>query len=129
EGWEGQRVARRVERLLLGPEQGSRPARQRPLVAKATAGLLLWEDAEAGAAQVGQFVGRLPVGRDQQSADEVRPLVGLLFLAGGRVKTAPEGTGGPLVAAAEQRPAQAALVVLGAGQGQRQQHDIVLVRQ
>ena len=51
------------------------------------------------------------------------------FLAGGGEKALPEGAFRPLFAAAEQRPADAALVVLGARQGQRRQDDEALVGQ
>ena len=72
--------------------------------------------------QIGQLFQRLAVRRGQQPADEIeRPLPGPLG-AGRRIEAAPKALGGPLFAGTEQRPTDAAFVVLGARQGQRRQH-------
>ena len=46
-----------------------------------------------------------------------------------REKAFPKGFPRPLLTAAEKRPAKSSLIVLRAREGQRQQHDIALVRQ
>src|SRR5205823_404005 len=65
----------------------------------------------------------------QQAADEIDARLLRRLLAGGRAEALPEAALRPLLAGAEQRPPDAALVVLGAREGQRTQEDETLVGQ
>lgn len=65
----------------------------------------------------------------QKPPDEHDPLLFGNFHAGPGIETPPECPSRPLLAAAEESPPDAALVVLGPRQGQRRQGDIALMLQ
>ena len=124
----GQQVLDPSDRFAAPPQIRRGPTRQGLFPSPLRAGLLLGgQDPKSHAAQIAQSLGRLAIGLTQQAADEVQRVVGRPLAPRGRVEAAPEGPLRPLFAAPEERPANPALVILGARQGQRQQDDVAFV--
>src|SRR6516164_3959786 len=81
------------------------------------------QDAETGLAQIRQSLARFVISLGQQIAKEVKGRFYRKLLAGSGEKTLPERAGRALFAVAEEGPAHVGLVVLGLGQGKREQQD------
>src|SRR5437899_8840845 len=107
--------------IRLGPRRKwvLAPVRKRDLVT-------LRQNAEAGSAEIA--IGRLAVSRVQQSAEKAERFFLRAFAARRREEPAPKRPRRSLLAAAEQRPAQPAFVVLCPGKSERHQQDVPLVR-
>ena len=118
---EREQIFHATELLPRLPQQRLRPFRQRfhfPMRQQRFA--VVGHDAKAGPFEIGEILRRLPISGGQQAADEIPRSFDGPFDARLGVKPSPKRLGRPLLARAEQRPAHAALVVLGARQGQRE---------
>ncbi len=125
EGPEGQQKLDALDAAAAVPEQFLAPGRE-ALHRPEAEGLLfpVRQDAQAGARGVGGGVGGDAVNLGEQAPEQGQPLFGRSL-----GQTFPEGPGRALLAGPEQGPADAALVVLGAAQGEGEEEDVPFVRQ
>src|SRR5262249_51074490 len=86
------------------------------------------EDAQAGSAQAVRVLDLFTVDRLQQPAEKADAEFRRRLDPRGRKETLPEGLARPLLAVAEEGPTNAALVILGARERQRQQENTAIMR-
>src|SRR5262249_17569256 len=98
--------------LVLTKQERPCPGRQFALAPEGVIRPVFREDSEAGPAQSVGVRGAFAVGRMQQPAEEANAEFRGRLDTRGREETLPERLAGPLLAVAEERPANAALVVL-----------------
>src|SRR5262249_51814790 len=117
-----------TQRMTRFPEQRRGPLRQPPSPPEGERQIVApRQNAKARFTQIAELVERNLVGLVKKPAEEAEGIFGRQLAPRRGEKRLPERPRGPLLAAAEQRPAHAAFVVLSARQRQRQKRDVALV--